>query len=140
MCERETKRARQFRKIFLVFFCCCFFFLTLLTFYLFIYFLDWRFNSYMTVYMCFFKFLIQNKKTKLPYFCFSLWARLCAGFPGETSGREPTCRCRRCERAGSIPESGRSPGGGHSNPLQYSYLPGGLQAWGCRDSDTTEVT
>ena len=24
--------------------------------------------------------------------------------------------------AGSIPESGRSPGGGHGNPLQYSYL------------------
>ena len=23
---------------------------------------------------------------------------------------------------GSIPESGRSPGGGHSNPLQYSCL------------------
>ena len=23
---------------------------------------------------------------------------------------------------GSIPESGRSPGGGHGNPLQYSYL------------------
>ena len=23
---------------------------------------------------------------------------------------------------GSIPESGRSPGGGHGNPLQYPYL------------------
>ena len=23
---------------------------------------------------------------------------------------------------GSIPRSGRSPGGGHGNPLQYSYL------------------
>ena len=23
---------------------------------------------------------------------------------------------------GSIPESGRSPGGGHGNPFQYSYL------------------
>ena len=23
---------------------------------------------------------------------------------------------------GSIPESGRSPGGGHSNPLQYFFL------------------
>ena len=36
--------------------------------------------------------------------------------------------------ADSIPGSGRSPGGGHGNPLQYSYLenpwtmePGGLQ-------------
>ena len=24
--------------------------------------------------------------------------------------------------AGSVPGSGRSPGGGHGNPLQYSYL------------------
>ena len=24
--------------------------------------------------------------------------------------------------AGSVPGSGRSPGGGHDNPLQYSYL------------------
>ena len=39
--------------------------------------------------------------------------------------------------AGSIPEMGRSPGGGHGNPLQYSCLgipwteePGGLQYTG----------
>ena len=39
--------------------------------------------------------------------------------------------------AGSIPESRRSPGGGHGNSLQYSYLeipwteePGGLQSIG----------
>ena len=39
--------------------------------------------------------------------------------------------------AGSIPGSGRSPAGGHGNPLQYSYLknllteePGGLQSMG----------
>ena len=36
---------------------------------------------------------------------------------------------------GSIPASGRSPGGGPGNPLQYSYLenpmePGGLQSIG----------
>ena len=32
---------------------------------------------------------------------------------------------------GSIPESGRSPGGGHSNPLQYSCLenPMDREAW-----------
>ena len=32
---------------------------------------------------------------------------------------------------GSIPESGRSPGGGHSNPLQYSCLenPMDIGAW-----------
>ena len=50
--------------------------------------------------------------------------------------------------SGSIPGSGRSPGGGNGNPLQYSclekphgqksvagYSPGGL-----KESDTTEVT
>ena len=37
------------------------------------------------------------------------------------SGKEPTCQCRRRERdRGSIPGSGRSPGGGLGNPLQHS--------------------
>ena len=48
----------------------------------------------------------------------------------------------------SIPGWGRSPGGGHSNPLQYSCLenpwrevPGGLQAIdSCRELDMTQVT
>ena len=30
--------------------------------------------------------------------------------------------CRRRKVAGLIPGSGRSPGGGHGNPLQYSCL------------------
>ena len=48
---------------------------------------------------------------------------------------------------GSISGLGRSPGGGHSNPLQYSCLenpmgsePGRLQSTGRKESDTTEVT
>ena len=49
---------------------------------------------------------------------------------------------------GSIPGSGRSPGGGHGNPLQYFYL-GKSQGQrslvsyspqGLREVDTTEVT
>ena len=46
---------------------------------------------------------------------------------------------------GSIPGLGRSPEGGHSNPLQYSYMenlpgqePGGLQSTWSQESDTTE--
>ena len=35
------------------------------------------------------------------------------------SGEEPTCQCRR---HGSIPGSGRPPGGGNGTPLQYSCL------------------
>ena len=45
------------------------------------------------------------------------------GFPGGTSGKEPTCQCGRLLIvAVSIPGSRRSPGGGHGNPLQYSRL------------------
>ena len=44
------------------------------------------------------------------------------GFPSRASGKEPTCRCRRHKRHGFDPESGRSPGRGHANPLQYSCL------------------
>ena len=52
--------------------------------------------------------------------------------------KEPACQCRRHIRdAGLILESGRSPGEGNGNPLQYSCLenpvdgePGGLQSVG----------
>ena len=44
------------------------------------------------------------------------------GFPGGTSGSKPAYQCSRHKRHGLIPESGRSPGGGHGNPLQYSCL------------------
>ena len=37
------------------------------------------------------------------------------GLPWRLSGRESTCNVRD---AGSVPRSGRSPGGGHGNPLQ----------------------
>jgi hypothetical protein len=41
------------------------------------------------------------------------------GFPDGASGKKPACQCRRCRfNLGS----GRSPGGGHSSPLQYSCL------------------
>ena len=46
---------------------------------------------------------------------------------------------------GSIPGSGRSPGGGHGNPLQYSCLENphgqrnmvGYSPWDFKESDTT---
>ena len=45
------------------------------------------------------------------------------GFPGGVSGKDPTCQCRKTIRdTSSVPRSGRSLGGGHGNPLQYSCL------------------
>ena len=48
----------------------------------------------------------------------------------------------------STPGSGRSPGGGHGNPLQYSCLEKphgqrnlvGYSPWGPKESDMTEAT
>ena len=50
--------------------------------------------------------------------------------------------------AGSIPRSGRSPGGEHDNPLQYSCLENlheekslaGFSSWGCKESHMIEAT
>ena len=47
---------------------------------------------------------------------------LILSFPGGAGGKEPACWYRRHERWGSIPGSGRSLGGAHHNPLQYSCL------------------
>ena len=43
---------------------------------------------------------------------------LLRGFPGGSDGKESTCNEGDL---GSIPEFGRSLGGGHGNPLQYSW-------------------
>ena len=41
------------------------------------------------------------------------------GFPGSSAGKESGCSAGD---PGLIPGLGRSPGGGHGNPLQYSCL------------------
>ena len=48
--------------------------------------------------------------------------------PGGSYGKESACSA---EDLGSIPGSGRSPGGGHGNPLQYSGLENSMDrgAW-----------
>ena len=58
-------------------------------------------------------------------------------------GKESTCNTGDL---GSIPGSGRSSGGEHGNPLQYSCLENphgqrrltGYSPWGHKESDTTE--
>ena len=44
------------------------------------------------------------------------------GFPQWLNGKESTSKIEATGDSGSIPGSGRSPEGGHSNPLQYSCL------------------
>ena len=44
------------------------------------------------------------------------------GFPGGLVVKNPPAIARDVRDTGSIPGSGRSPGEGHSNPLQYSCL------------------
>ena len=43
-------------------------------------------------------------------------------FPSGASVKELACQCRRCKDAGLIRGSGRPPGKGNGNPLQYSCL------------------
>ena len=65
------------------------------------------------------------------------------GFPCGSAGKESTCNAGDL---GSIPGLGRSPGGGHGNPLQYSclenpYRQSSLVAyspWGHKESDMPE--
>ena len=64
------------------------------------------------------------------------------GFLGGSDGKESACNVGGL---GSIPELGRSPGGGHGNPPQYFCLenPHGRGDWwvtvhGVTESDTTD--
>ena len=64
-------------------------------------------------------------------------------FPGGSDSKESACNVRDL---GLIAGSGRSPGGGHGNPLQYSCLENphgqrwlaGYSPWGHKESDMTE--
>ena len=53
------------------------------------------------------------------------------GLPGGTSGKEPCASTRDLRDTDFIPRSGRSPGEGHGNPLQYSCLENSMdrEAW-----------
>jgi len=44
------------------------------------------------------------------------------GFPWWLCGKESTCNSGATGDTGLIPVSGRFPGGGHGNLLQYSFL------------------
>ena len=65
------------------------------------------------------------------------------GFPGGSDGKRSICNVGDL---GLIPGLGRSPGGEHGNPLQYSWLENphgqrslaGYSPQGCKESDMTE--
>ena len=44
------------------------------------------------------------------------------GFPGDSVVKKLPASAGDARDVGSIPGSGRSPGGGNGNPLEYSYL------------------
>ena len=44
------------------------------------------------------------------------------GFPSGSAVKKSACNAEDAGDAGLIPGLGRSPGGGHGNPLQYSSL------------------
>ena len=60
------------------------------------------------------------------------------GFPGGSDGKESACNAGD---PGSIPGPGRSPGGGHDHPLQYSCLDGPMDrgAWRATVCGVTEA-
>ena len=74
-----------------------------------------------------------------------IWEMAARGkcFPGSLNSKESACNAGDLD---SIPGQGRSPGGGHGNPLQYSCLeksawieePGGYSPWGRKELDMTE--
>ena len=56
------------------------------------------------------------------------------GFPGGSDGKESACNAGD---PGSICGSGRSPGGGHDNPLQYFCLENPYSPWSREELDKT---
>ena len=71
------------------------------------------------------------------------------GFPGDGIAlKNMPANAGDVGDVGLIHGSGRSPGGGHGNPLQYACLENshgqrslaGYSLWGHKESDTTEAT
>ena len=67
------------------------------------------------------------------------------GYPGGTNVENPPANAGDARDASLIPGSGRSPGGGHGSPLQYSSLENPMDrgTWqatvhGVKESDMTE--
>ena len=84
-------------------------------------------------------------QTSLLYNSYLASLDLILGFPSGSKSKESACNVGDLDL---IPGLGRSPGGGHGNPLQYSCLEkphgqrnlAGYSPSGHKESDTIEVT
>ena len=92
--------------------------------------LAWRILS-ITLLVCEISAIVQKFEhcLTLPFFGIPWWLR----------GKASACNAGDL---GLIPVSGRSPGEGNGNPLQYSCLenPMGYNPWGCKELDTTDLS
>ena len=77
---------------------------------------------------------MEQKSSWIPCSLNNGLPKMSMGFPAGSDGKEAACNAGDL---GLIPGSGRSPGEGNGNPLQYSCLensidrePGGLQSMG----------
>ena len=97
--------------------------------------------------------LLSHHLVYKPYFqevfCASFYLFLLSHLPASTRETRTTLASVGDVRdVGLIPRLGRSPQGGHSNPLQYPYLENpheqrslmGYSSWGRKESDTTKAT
>ena len=77
---------------------------------------------------------------------FKILTKVLSGFPGGSTVKNPSANAEAAGDVGLIPGSGRSPGEGNVNPLQYSCLEnptdrGSWRATVCEvQSETTEAT
>ena len=86
---------------------------------------------------------VQFLGWKIPWRRDRLLTPVFLGFPGGSDSKESTCNAGDL---GSTPGFGRSPGGGHGNPCQYSCLENphgrrslaGYSPWGQKETDMTE--
>ena len=62
------------------------------------------------------------------------------GLPQWLIGKESTCDAEDTGAMGSVPGLGRSPGGGHGNPLQYSGLENPMDGEAWQDATVHRVT
>ena len=82
------------------------------------------------------------------YFVFCALTPTLMCFPSGTVVKNPPANVGDPRDVGSIPESGRSPGVGNGNPLQYSVdrefhgqrSLAGYSPWGHKESDMTQLS